>query len=60
MSANLEELESERGNLPPTDDLDSNAKRQIEVFVQRYCFGYQSKVAGRELEAMIKQIARNR
>lgn len=60
VSANLEELEQQRTEQPEGDELDSATKKEVTTLVQRYCFGYQHKVAIKDFEALIKAARKHR
>jgi hypothetical protein len=60
MSANLEELESTRSAEAQSEDLDSVTKAEVVTLVNRYCFGYQHKIAIKDFEALIKAARKNR
>lgn len=61
MSANLEELESQRSEPPVQgDDLDTVTKAEVRTLVNRYCFGHQHKLAIKDFEELIRAARKHR
>lgn len=59
MSANLEELEAQKGNMAAAE-VDETIKREINTFINRYVFGYQHAIAKKALEELILQAKTHR